>query len=382
MRIYYWIVLLSAILMLLLSGCFLFNAKYNVSGYVKDISGIGISHVIVSFSGSSSSVTTNSSGYWVKDELSGKVVVTPSKTGWTFSPSNIMVNGAKDDVNFTGGKVKVTFQDPNLEKLIRATINKATGTIYQLDLLSITSLKHNWPNVSEKISNLEGIQYCLNLTDLELDWNSITTITQLSSLTNLQILCLVDNPIRNISPLINLINLQRLDLGHTEIRDISPIQNLTNITSLNIGGNPIPTSNWAFLKNWTWLQGFGLGDMNLPNSDIKFLSNFTSLNWLNLCGNQISDISPLQNLTNLQWLYLDHNIITDIQPLVNNSGIGSGDKVVISYNYLDLTPGSTDMNNINILINRGVNVVYQPQNATSSQYLYPSKIHLNVQYLR
>ena len=43
-------------------------------------------------------------------------------------------------------------------------------------------------------------------------------------------------------------------------------------------------------------------------------------------------------------------------------GIGSGDSIFMRRNFLDLTPGSQDMENINTLISRGCEVDYYPQN--------------------
>ena len=48
--------------------------------------------------------------------------------------------------------------------------------------------------------------------------------------------------------------------------------------------------------------------------------------------------------------------------MVENDGFGSGDHIDMRWNELDLTSGSEDMNNINTLIDRGVNVMYEPQN--------------------
>ena len=71
----------------------------------------------------------------------------------------------------------------------------------------------------------------------------------------------------------------------------------------------------------------------------------------------------MQNLTKIYHLDLDHNNIEDIQPLVDNSGlVGNNDYVFLTWNYLDITEGSEDMEDINALIGRGVNVYYDPQN--------------------
>jgi len=104
------------------------------------------------------------------------------------------------------------------------------------------------------------------------------------------------------------------------------------------------------------LRWLGLGGNQI--SDISSLAKLTNLENLYLYSNKISDISTLANLTNLQWLGLYHNQISDISPLVSNPGLGQGDEVDLTENLLDLSQGSDDMQNIQILRNRGVAVKY------------------------
>ncbi len=75
---------------------------YSVSGYVTDSSGNGMSGVSLSFNDGLSSVTTDSNGHWTQSGLAGSVVVTPSLSGYTFSPTERAVTGADGGVDFTG----------------------------------------------------------------------------------------------------------------------------------------------------------------------------------------------------------------------------------------------------------------------------------------
>jgi len=145
-----------------------------------------------------------------------------------------------------------------------------------------------------------------------------------------------ESGISDVTGLEYMHDLRYLHLASNQITDITPLQNLTNLNWLYLWGNQI--------------------------TDITPLQNLTNLYGLNLGDNQITDITSLQNLTNLQELYLYDNHITDITPLVDNTGIGEGDYVDIRYNYLDLTSGSDDMQNIQTLLDRGVSVQYDPQN--------------------
>jgi hypothetical protein len=66
----------------------------------------------------------------------------------------------------------------------------------------------------------------------------------------------------------------------------------------------------------------------------------------------------LSGLTNLATLSLYANSIRDIHALVDNSGLGTEDSVYIHSNFLDLTPGSPVMLDIEALEDRGVDVSY------------------------
>jgi hypothetical protein len=76
--------------------------------------------------------------------------------------------------NFKEGG-SVIFADPNLEAAIREAVGVPERSIYLSDLEELTSL-----SASERsISDLAGLELCLNLTDLQLDLNQIENIRAL-----------------------------------------------------------------------------------------------------------------------------------------------------------------------------------------------------------
>lgn len=75
---------------------------YAVSGRVTDGLGNGVQGVTISFTGGFGSVVTDASGNWSQSGLTAAATVTPSKQGWTFSPSSKSVSGAASDVSFSG----------------------------------------------------------------------------------------------------------------------------------------------------------------------------------------------------------------------------------------------------------------------------------------
>jgi len=311
----------------------------------------------------------------------------------------------------------VNFPDPGLEAAIRDAIGKPTGDIQDTDLAGLTYLDAS----GRSISNLEGIQYCTDLTDLNLANNHIADISAFSALTSLTRLQMRNNQIVDVSALSGLTNLRDLWLERNLIADITALSGLTSLTYLDLGYNPIVdisalsgltnltrlglNSNYRIvdigalsgLTNLTdldlsWSQIvdisplFGLTNLtrlDLHNNrivditalsgltnltslvlwrnqivDISPLSSLTSLREIGLLHNQIVNISALSSLTNLTSLSLHYNQISDIQALVDNAGLGAGDYVSIHHNNLDLTPGSDDMLDIQALEARGVSVSY------------------------
>ncbi len=90
------------ILALVLSGCMSPTnvvSTYSVAGCVT-YNGNGLQGVTISFSDGLPSVVTNSQGDWSQSGLTGSVVVTPSLSGYTFTPSSLTVSGADNNVDF------------------------------------------------------------------------------------------------------------------------------------------------------------------------------------------------------------------------------------------------------------------------------------------
>ncbi len=314
----------------------------------------------------------------------------------------------------------VSFPDANLEDAVRVALGKPVGDVTTDDMATLTALVAD----ERGISDLSGLGYAVNLRELHLTSNQISDISHLASLTNLEyldldsnqisdishlaglenllllylgsnqisnlepraglenlqvlylgsnqisnlepltglenllLLYLNSNQISNLEPLAGLTNLRTLGLGNNQISDLEPLAGLTNLRTLDLGNNQI--SNLELLASLTNLSTLYLGNNQI--SDLEPLAGLTNLWYLDLTSNQISNLGPLASLTNLEYLHLGNNQIRDISPLVANSGIARFDTVTLRYNYLDLTPGSAAMNDIETLNSRGVWVYYEPQN--------------------
>ena len=260
----------------------------------------------------------------------------------------------------------VNIPDDTLRKELRLQLQLLEDSeITCSDLLRLTEFRYQ--DIDVFITNLEGLQYAVNLISLEIVDGFLTDISQVSGLTKLTKLDLSRNEqIRDTTPLSGLVNLRYLDLASNAIADVSSLNGLTNLEILYLSNNPIkhisPLSGLtnlrelylngvAALEDYSALQALpNLQVLNLSNRflfedskivDISSLKGLTGLTQLNLSDNKISDIDSLSNLTNLSRLDLAENFVRDLSPLVANTGLGNGeDSIELGNNCLDTSPNS------------------------------------------
>ncbi len=234
----------------------------------------------------------------------------------------------------------IQFECPILEESVRKAkgyTGAETGPIYPVDVLEIEAFDVVQYFSSSQIISLEGIQYLINLEKLTFSTKNVNDLTPLQNLTNLQVLMFTgSNQTIDLTPIQNLKNLRYLYFQHALVINLTPLQNLINLEELFFGWNQV--------------------------TDLTPLQNLKNLQKLDFQENQVWDLSPLLNLANLEYLRFWGNQVSDISPLVANTGLGEGAFVVMLENTLDLTEGSQNMNDIKTLIQRGVDVRYEPQN--------------------
>jgi len=197
----------------------------------------------------------------------------------------------------------VTIPDAALDSVLRQLVNKPTGTLRYIDMITITEI------VAEglDIADLTGLQYCENLAFLHVNENQISDLTPLSGLDHLWAVGLYGNQISDVSPLAAVTSLGQLVLGGNEITDISSLATLTNLSVFRVQSNAIV------------------------------------------------DVGAVQYMTKLEWLDLSNNEISDLSPLVANTGLGAGDEADVRWNPLSETAINT---HIPALQARGVEVRY------------------------
>lgn len=219
----------------------------------------------------------------------------------------------------------VNIPNKYLQKLINVTLKKEeTAPITKQEMESLTKLDTtNIPSIDGQtqihthgISDLTGLEYAVNLEELNLKENEITDLSPIAKLQKLKKLDVHRNKLTDITPLKELKNLEYLDIYNNEIRDISPLASLKNLTFLDM----------HYVNRQT------------AKIDITPLAELTNLNYLSLESNLIQDISclkPLVDSGNLRTILVRVNDITDftvLKPLLNElyiDNFGSSEDLMI-----------------------------------------------------
>ncbi len=292
----------------------------------------------------------------------------------------------------------VNVPDAALHQAIVDTLGLQSDTITCGDMARIVELRAPFSGVA----SMEGLQYAVNLYDLQLTDGEITDLSPLATLDSLTWVDLNINDISDIEPLRGRTNIRGLHVCCTEakITDTSALATLTSMWTMNLGFHGLGDALiWPLLENYPdihglWLPGndltefdhlldypqldaLDLGWHTIPNlsfldvmddlvfldlrgaviEDMSALTAKTALTTLTLSTTGISDIAFLEAFTELENLNLDGNDIADLAPLVANPGIGEGDVVDVRFNAFDPEdPAIAEQ--IQALLDRGVDLRY------------------------
>ena len=99
------------------------------------------------------------------------------------------------------------------------------------------------------INDLDGIQFCIHTTSLDLSGNAIDDISLLWGLTRLEELNLSDNRIEEIDAIANLRNLKSLDISNNAVKDISPLLNLGKLEYVELAGTRVSRAQISALED-------------------------------------------------------------------------------------------------------------------------------------
>jgi len=169
------------------------------------------------------------------------------------------------------------FLDENLETAVAIvlsgifdiTIQPGAITYAMLEDPRFTSLDGS----NRGIAYLDGIEYCMNLTELILSGNPISDLSPLSSLENLTHLHLTNCQITDISPLAQIETLTHLYLRGNNISNVNPLVYLPDLYWVNLSYN-----NISDISHLTAAVGLGDDDDEDWNND-RLIIHDNPLDW-------------------------------------------------------------------------------------------------------
>jgi internalin A len=194
-------------------------------------------------------------------------------------------------------------------------------------------------NYEESITDISVLEGLNQLEELYLSDSSVTQLKSLSSMTNLRILHLDHAPIVDVTPLSKMTQLEELWLDYSLIESIDPLSKLTSMKRLGLRGTSITTieslsglsllehleisktsvSDLSPLSNSSQLKMIGLRDTNVV--DLQPLSGHSSLKIIDLHASQVFSLAPLSGLKQLQALDIGHTLVTTLEPLETSHNI-------------------------------------------------------------
>ena len=257
------------------------------------LAGISVTFTVISGGGtlSATSATTGGNG-----RAESRLTLGPEMGTNRVSAS---VEGILESVTFSDvPEPPVDIPDSYLRAAIEARLNKAPGDpIIASDMARLTDLFA----LNANISNLTGLEAATNLTLLVLgsefveaerrsiNSNSVSDLSPLAGLTDLEILDLDSNSISDISAVAGLTDLEFLNLANNSILDISAVAGLTNLTFLSLADNSIVDLS-------PLVENMGLGEedwVDVQRNPLSFLSIYTHIPALQNRGVRVAfDLQP------------------------------------------------------------------------------------------
>jgi len=131
------------------------------------------------------------------------------------------------------------FPDENLAQAVAELFGRIMTDIVSIRELNDLTVTLNANN--RNISNIEGMQHLIGMSQVYLDQNNIEDLEPLRELNKLHFLSLSENKISNIEPISELYNLVHLDIRHNQLTNnqIKPLVNLTSLELLLLDFNQI-----------------------------------------------------------------------------------------------------------------------------------------------
>jgi formylglycine-generating enzyme required for sulfatase activity len=252
---------------------------------------------------------------------------------------------------------EVQIPDPGLNAAIRAALQKPSGPLTQLDMLSLTVLSAR----SRNIGNLQGLEFAHNLTDLDLESNHLTNLAFPGGLTKLQFLDLSSNPLTNLTLSTDMTNLVSLELSSDQLTSLTVPAELRKLSGIDVENNRLTSLNLpSTLNRLDFLIAIGnqLTNLTLPAgltamTDLEVFANgltsfrvpadMTNLIVLSLSFNQLTNLTLPPSLKNLGVLDLQENRLTSLNLSSSFTRLGTLNLIANQFSSFSLPAGLTNL---------------------------------------
>ena len=290
----------------------------------------------VSLTGSAASITSWSAN---SDDTVYTATITPTASGTvTIGVAANVATDAANNQNTAAPSKNVTVNipapipdpatwmpDANLRTAVRSALGVASDANFSKDDLSTLT---TFRAVQSQIADLTGLEHAINLTDLNLEGNSITNIIPIKGLDNLIYLNLSHNQLGEVSSSNGLWihhhhwpNLQELDLSHNQIYCIG--YSIFSDHDGSIYADPLPSLTHLDVSYNRWLADalFAWFSPVRTSPGINRLQNLTHLDIrytdINRMPTILYDYSTGRTLTysRLEWLRVEGTTFFELYKL-------------------------------------------------------------------
>ncbi len=214
---------------------------------------------------------------------------------------NLDLSGKSVIISFSSLPIMQTLESLNVSENTLDSLSAIGSKCPNLKILTATDCK---------ISTLDDVAFCGNLTALDLSRTPINDFTFLSSLQNLSVLTLDGVSVSDFTALTVIPNLTSLSLSGCEVSDLSWISGFSALEHLNLSKNKISDSMLISGKT-------GVKKLNLSgNSITSFVLNdfWSAVEELNLSENGLTEfsVSLTQGNSSIKILDLSFNALSEI----------------------------------------------------------------------
>ena len=209
------------------------------------------------------------------------------------------------DVRAADDDELVNVPDPILAEVLREKIGQEELTRGKLRRISSLILN------DYAITDLTGLEYATQLSDLEMKRTLVTSLEPLRNLERLAYFFAAGSPISTIEPFTGSPRLNYVSLNSTQITDISALRGSTTLVRLEIASTQI--SDLSALQDSPNFREIYAQDTLV--SDLSPLGGLRELRTVSVPNAQVSDIMTIAGLPELTILNVNGNHVTNISML-------------------------------------------------------------------